>query len=468
VRAAPEAEEDTLKQNTLFALGAVTVLVVGAAAWVASRAPAGHSSAAPSSGLVFAALRERINDVSQVQITTSTESFTLARNEGGWGLSDKGGYPVDVSRVKALVVGLAELALVEEKTANAELWPKLELQDPTSAADAPSKRVRLSDSAGTVLADVIVGRSEFGGGTQSTLFVRKADGGPALEARGKVTVEGRASNWLDKQVTKLERTRVRDVTISHPDGHVLKIFRAAPELQDFSVADLPEGAELSWAGIAGGVAGALEYLSLEDVVPASEATFDEAQAVTARFTTFDGLAVTARTVEQDGKVFLKVQSAYDASLRAPDAVGPPPASEGEAATETPPTPPALKAVEDVQKEADATQARVAEWVYVLPGYSASNLRKRLDDLLKKPEDEAPLEMPPIAPEGGGGEAASEGGESALEIPPTLGEGEQQAPEAEEESGGEPKEPEQPAPADPGASGGSQGATPSGGSGPGGG
>lgn len=440
-----------MKQNTLFALGGLTVLIAGAAAWVASRAPAGQSSPATEGGLVLSALRARVNDVAQVQITTASESFTLARGASGWGLADKGGYPVDAGRVKALVVGLAELELVEEKTSNAELWPKLELQDPTSAPDAPSERVKLTDASGAALADVIVGRSEYGAGNQSTVFVRKADGGPALEALGRVTVEGRAANWLDKQVAKLERARVRDVTISHPDGHVLKVFRAAPELQDFSVADLPEGAELSWAGIAGGVAGALEYLSLEDVVPASQATFDEAQAVTARFTTFDGLAITARTVEQEGKVYLKVQSAYDASLRAPDAVGPPPAPEGEGEAEAPPPPAALKAVEEVQKEADTTQTRVAEWVYVLPGYSASNLRKRLDDLLKKPEEAEALPETPSTPEGG--EAGTEGGLPVVEEPPAPVEGEPKTPEVGEESGGKPEQPEQPAPADPGPGGG---------------
>jgi hypothetical protein len=432
-----------VKQNTLFALGAVTVIVAGAAAWVASRSPAGTSAAEHASGPLFPALREHVNDVAQVQITTSTESFTLARNEHGWGLADKGGYPVDVSRIKALIVGLSELSLIEEKTANPELWPKLEVQDPTSASDAPSKRVRLCDASGSVLADVIVGRSEYGGGNQSSIFVRKADGGPALEALGKVNVEGKASNWLDKQVAKLERARVRDVTISHPDGSVLKVFRAAPELQDFSVADLPEGAELAWAGIAGGVASALEYLSLEDVQPASQATFDDTQAVTARFTTFDGMAVTARTVEQDGKVLLKVQAEYDETLRAPEPVGPQDAApqEGE---EAPPPPPKLKAADEVSKEAESIQERVAEWVYVLPGYSASNLRKRLEDLLKKPEEELapPSETPQTTPEGGG--------EAVLEVPP-AGEvaPQEQAPAEGETSGIEPKpEPKQPEPTPP--------------------
>jgi hypothetical protein len=447
-----------LKQNTLVALGGLTLLVAGAAAWVATRSPASTKAAAQASGPLFASLRERVNDVAQVQITTATESFTLARKEGGWGLADKGGYPVDVSRVKALVVGLAELTLVEEKTANPQLWPKLELQDPTSAADAPSKRVRLSDGSGAVLADVIVGRSEFGGGNQSTIFVRKADGGPALEALGKLTVEGRAANWLDKQVAKLERARVRDVTISHPDGSVLKVFRAAPELQDFSVADLPEGAELSWPGIAGGVAGALEYLSLEDVQPAAEATFDESQAVTARFTTFDGLTVTARTVEQDDKVLLKVQSAYDETLRAPEPVGPEATPETEGA-DAPPPAPKLKAAEEVAKEAESLQTRVVEWVYVLPGYSASNLRKRLEDLLKKPEEqtEAMPEIPGLTPEGGGGEAGIEVPPAPAPVP-VVTEPEPQKPQEEEESGAEPKEPEAPAPPDPKAGSGGGGAS----------
>lgn len=397
-----------MNPKTLVTLGALAVVASGASILVlSSDRPAAESSAASGASLL-PELRARVNDVARIALLGGGEALVLEREGETWGLADKGGYPVDVNRVKALVVGLSELKLVEEKTANPEWFARLDLQDP-GGADVPSRGVRLEDAAGAVLADLVVGRSNPGRGpAQSTLFVRKTGGGPALEVRGSLNVDSRPTNWLDRQIAKVERKRVREVTVTHPDGEVLSVGRDSPDVNDFQVRDLPEGAELSWAGVAGGVAGALEYLNLEDVRPAAEVELDPARAVTTRFTTFDGLVVTARTLEQDdGKVLLAVEAAFDEGARAQEPVGPPePPAEGEEPEAPAEEPPEAvgKTVAEVQSEVEAINARVGSWVYVVPGYAGSNLRKRLDDLLKQEEaapagfdDELGLELDGLLP-----------------------------------------------------------------------
>lgn len=393
-----------MNQKTLFSLGAVALVATGAALFVLARdgAPAEARSGDRSS--LFPELRGRVNDVARITIEGGGSDLALERKDGAWGLPDKGGYPVEIDKVKALVVGLCELSRLEEKTSDPALYSKLDVQDP-GGADVPAKRVRLFDDSGGVLADLIVGRSNYGGGMgQSTLYVRKPDGGPALEVRGRVSVDSSPANWLNRQIAKLERTRVREVVVTHPEGEVLTLRRDAPEQNDFQVLELPQGAELSWAGVAGGVAGALEYLNLEDVRSAEASPLDAATSVSARFTTFDGLVVTTRTVEEGDKVLLAVSAAYDESARQSEPAGPTEAAAAEAeGAETPTDPadpsnpsnpanaakPAGKSPEEVQKEADEINARVGRWIFVVPGYAGSNLRKHLDDLLKKDEEPAP-------------------------------------------------------------------------------
>ena len=433
-----------MNPKTLTLLGGATVVVAALAAWFANRDPHGVEASPAADAPLFGELRERVNDVSGVTITTATESFTLSRGADGWGLADKGGYPVDAGRVKALVLGLSELTLVEQKTANPALFGKLDLQDPGSDPEAPSKRVRLTDPQGSVLADVIVGRASQGGGPGAgTLFVRRAEEGPALEARGRVTIEGRSSSWLDRAIAKLERKRVREVTIAHPDGETLRVYRESPDLQDFQVADLPEGAELSWPGVAGGLAGALEYLNLEDVEPAAEALFDANQAVTATFTTFDGLVVTARTVEQDDKTLLEVAARYDESARSPEPAGPPAAAEGEEGAPAPVPASIGKSPEEVTAEAGEIRSRVEGWVYVVPGYAGANLRKRMAELLKQPEEEADLQLDDTGLLQQGGLLEEDG---MVVVPADEG-GEPQVPEAPAEPV-EPVEPVEPAVGEP--------------------
>jgi hypothetical protein len=175
------------------------------------------------------------------------------------------------------------------------------------------------------------------------------------------------------------------------------VERPSTDVADFTVADLPEGAELSWPGVAGGVAGALEYLNLEDVRGA-DSPFDTAACVRTRFEAFDGLVVEADSLSEEGRVVVRVRASFEPGLRPSEPVGPPDA-EGEA-----PATPALKGVAEVEAEVAAINARVGSWLYVVPGYAGANLRKRMADLLAQPEvQEAdallpaePTEEPPSA------------------------------------------------------------------------
>lgn len=392
-----------MNQRTLSLLAAVTVGFCAAAAYFVNRSRPETAAQAKAGAPLLESLRGHVNDVARVRVTTADEVYTLERRDAGWGLLEKGGYPVDVDKVKALVVGLSELALVEEKTANPALFARLGVQDPGTTADTPSRRVELMDASGTVLADLVVGREVLARGAGDPhLYVRRPDGGPALEVQGRVRVDDASSALLDREIAKLERKRVARVTVTHPDGEVLRVERPTADTADFTVADLPEGAELSWPGVAGGVAGALEYLNLEDVRP-GDAAFDAAAAVRTRFETFDGLVVTTESLEEEGRVLVRVQAAYDASLRPSEPVGPTEA-EGEQA------PPAVKAAAEVEAEAAAINARVGHWIYVVPGYAGSNLRKRMAELLAKPEEasaedaagaaEEPGEPPPEEPTAG--------------------------------------------------------------------
>lgn len=369
-----------MNTKSITLLSAVALGLGAAAVYVVTRSRPETTAQAKVGTPLFADLRARVNDVARVQVTTSDEVYTLSRGDAGWGLQEKGGYPVDVDKVKALVVGLSELELVEEKTANPALFSRLGVQDPSATSDTPSRRVVLSDASGAALADLVVGREvPARGGGDPHLYVRRPDGGPALEVRGRVRVEDASTALLDRQVAKLERTRVARVTVTHPDGEVLRVERPSSDVTDFSVADLPEGATLSWPGVAGGVAGALEYLNLEDVRP-GDAPFDAAAAVRTRFETFDGLVVTTESLEEDGRVLVRVQAAFEPTLRPAEPVGPPDA-EGQAPTAD------LKSAADVEAEAAAINARVGSWIYVVPGYAGSNLRKRVAELLATPETE---------------------------------------------------------------------------------
>jgi hypothetical protein len=403
-----------------FSILAVLALALVLAAIFANKHDA--EGASPGSGpgheqgaKFFGDLSQHVNDVAQVTVAapeatretapaagpdgapppvppSTSKTFEITKQGDAWGATEKGGYPVDAGKVKQLVVGLSELTTLEPMTKNKSYYAKLGVEDITEPK-AASKRVTLKDSGGKVLADVLIGqsaRAQGSNGSKPSLYVRRVGEEQAFEVSGSLNVAADASGWLDLDITKLESARVNRVVTSHPGGELLEVMKNAPEDKDFSVVGLPAGEELMWPGVADPIAGALQYLRLEDVQ--KNENFDMSGATTAEFTTFDGMRVTVKTVEKDGKTWATLSAAFDPSLRveAPTVVAPPPEGDKppDAAATPPPTPPkaARKSEDEVKKEVDELNKKCSPWVYVVPGYGAANLRKHMTDLLKKKEE----------------------------------------------------------------------------------
>lgn len=414
-----------------FSILAIAFVAAAVAAFFASR---GSDSSAASSTAGQKFLPDLVvNDVAQLTLAgpealedpinpedpseasapdapATVTTFVVKKEGESWGAADKGGYPIDVGKLKQLVIGLAEMRVVAEMTKKPEGHVKLGVQEITEPK-AESKRVTLRDSSGKVVADVLIGKPKqtrnFGG--KPSLYVRRVGENQVYEVTGQLSVAVDAASWLDREVAKLEAGRVRQVTTTHGDGTQLIVNKSAPEDANFAVEGLPADKELMWPGVANGIASALQYLNLEDVQK-SEGV-DLSGATITEYVTFDGMVVTVKTLEKDGKTWLGLSAAFDESkiVDVPTVVAPP--VEGEEAPVTPPpAKPVRKTPEEVKTEVAALNQKAGPWLYAVPGYSAANFRKKLDDLLKKDEPAVPMEgteeggvlelgNPPVAPPG---------------------------------------------------------------------
>ena len=67
---------------------------------------------------VFPALEGRSGDVHQVVLEQGEKTITLKKNDDGkgWGIVERGGYPVDAKKVREIVVKLSQAELIEPKT----------------------------------------------------------------------------------------------------------------------------------------------------------------------------------------------------------------------------------------------------------------------------------------------------------------------------------------------------------------
>ena len=247
------------------------------------------------------------------------------------------------------------------------------------------------DADGAVLADVVVGKPKSGHASPA-LYVRRHGEDQSWLVEGSIRAASALTSWVERKVLGIPADRMRGVDITHPDGEVLSVSRPDDTETSYDVAGVPEGRELSTPYAPSSVATALNYVSLEDVVPVGEIDFGGATRSTWR--TFDGLVATAETVERDGVHWTRFEFAYEES----EEVGPvAPPEEGE----QPETPDEADASAAIRAEVEELAAAHAAWAYAVGRSKAEAFTKRLEELLAEPDPVEPelpaLELPVDGP-----------------------------------------------------------------------
>lgn len=297
--------------------------------------------------LLLPDLRAQINAIDRITVRTGGAATvaTLIRRDKGWILAERHDYAADMGRIRKNLIALAGARILEEKTANPEFYPRLDVEDIDKVG---AGGLELTLAAGKDQTVILVGRPAAGGDDQ--FYVRRRGEATSWLVAASLDLPRQTSQWLDHRLTDIAAARVRSVTITHPGGEVLRIEKATAETKDFTVTGIPAGRELSYPAVANPVAGALADLTLDDAEPSAGFAAGTVKPITARFETFDGLILEAKTWK----------------LAAGDRV-----SFSVTAT-----------AEAVQAEAADLDARLAHWVYTLPEMKGEQLTRKLADLLQ--------------------------------------------------------------------------------------
>jgi len=409
-----------MNARTIQILGGATIVLALLAVW-AKRDHGGQSSDERTGGKLYPGLDAKVNLVTAVEIENKDEQYTLEKKGDAWTIAEKGGYPIQFDKIREIINAIASFEIVEPKTSKPELYERLAVQDPKSGSSDPeaanATRVALRDATGQVLADVIVGKPNASGESMasSSLFVRKNGEAQSYEVFGRATVGGTSTNWLDKEILKIPRERVRRVVTTHPDGERLEITKDERKDENFVAAEMPEGRELKYPAVTDQIGSALGYMMFEDVKPVSEVPFDDTGGTggICEYETWDGLRVTVKLAQQNEKYYAQFACTYDPTLRVePSTVTPPPAPPEGEGEPPPPAEEPLAAEEQVRAEAEKLSQKLAPWAFEIPGYRAKNFEMRIEELLKPLEAPAPAPVPPDEPppptDGGNGDGQGGG------------------------------------------------------------
>ena len=282
------------------------------------------------------------NDTTMVAIRApgDDEAVTLQRIDGQWLVSNRDNYAADIGKLRQLIIALAEANILEQKTSDPALYERLGVDDPETGG----KGTRVTVTGVDFEYAVILGNKTQG----KFRYARDVSAAPSYLVDKDPTLPAAADDWLLPDLFDISAQRVQRVSIVHADGETIVIAKDTEEQTDFSVLDIPNGRELSYATVANGIGGALASLKLESVRPRAEAP----STGTTEFLAWDGLTIRADIVTEGDKSWVSFSAAT---------------SEPESAS---------------ADEAAAINERLGNWQYQLPDYKKNLLLRRWADLLK--------------------------------------------------------------------------------------
>jgi hypothetical protein len=350
-----------MSRDKLLPLVAIAALLLGAGIWMSVHR-ANTQADLGSGQKVFADVTPALADIDTVKLSKGDGSrVTLQRSPTGWVVADRQ-YAADAARVRELLLGVANLKIIEHKTSDPANYSKLGVEAPESPT---ASSTLLEVVAGKKTWSLIVGKSVEG----RAIYVRKpADAASAL-VEPSLIVDPDQKRWIDRLITDVPGSGIHDISVRPATGIAYLLTRAKRDDADLTLSPVPKGRSAAPAMSIDAQADTLQSFHFDDVrtTPASPAAATD-HAV---FRTFDGQVFEFSGHREAQKAFVTIAASRDATLASQ--FPPTPAKPG--------VPAAPAAAPDHAVEILSARAKGVE--YEIPVYKYEALFKKQEDLLEK-------------------------------------------------------------------------------------
>jgi hypothetical protein len=416
-----------MNAKTLYALvGAAIVALLAAVLINSSKRP--QSDAAAQAQRLLPELRDHVNEVNAITLTGGDNKVlaTLKRGADGWTVAEKANYPADVAKIREFLIKLDQATLIEQKTSSDKRYAELGVNDVT-AKDAKGVLVELGGLAQPL--KLIIGN--FNGGGGGGTFVRRAGDPQSWLANGNLTVAKNTADWEKRDLTDIAATRLQSLTLTNPEGKVVKAFKQQRSDTNFKVADVPGGREVSSEFASNGLGSVLANLRADDASPAKDMAPPE-KVHKAQYAAFDGLVIDVTAWDKDGKDYAqfvahldtaaanadidseqaRAKADYDAAVVAANkkvadeksTTGKDAEANAKAASAVPKPLAVSDAAKDradkldaLNKEIETLNKTFSGWTFAIPSYKFTDMSKSMDDMLKPLEQKKPEDAKKPAP-----------------------------------------------------------------------
>jgi len=382
------------KRPLLTLAGAALVVAIGAI-WVSIASRPERSTQADQR--VLPSLAESLDSVSEVRLSRADgAATTLQRRDGGWFVAQRN-YRADTAKLRALLIELAGLRVVEQKTSDPAHYATLGVEDENAVQ---SHSVRIDIVAGAHTWSLLLGKQAQPDGN----YVRVSSSSAALWAQPRVEADPQPARWIQARVLDIPADQVQHVAIhplSSPAYWLAREPRGAP---DFTLHGVPPGRKAGSNALIDAVGGVLARLNVEDVKERAPGSLEKASQ--ASFRTFDGLQIALDGTRDQSSAWIRIHAGVDVDTAKQFALGQKSAasesksganaSANKAAGSAPGASLASEAgtqKPDPAAQAAAINSRAQAYEFQIPVYQYDQIFRPVSDLL------APLAQKTVGPAG---------------------------------------------------------------------
>lgn len=331
-----------------------------------------------TNALLYPALMDELSGVDTLKFKSAQDEFELKKQGEDWYIPQRFNYLADFNEVKRILIDIANVHILENKTSDASKLGILGLNQP-GQDDSEALQIDMMKGDEKVAGIVIGKQRELPLETGPRQFyVRRSGENHAYLVEGYLQISPVMLNWVKTEITNVERERIASVDIIQPNGDKATIINTGQK-DKFGTPEDRENTIFKYAQLGYDIAGTLTHLRMEDVQPAKGFSRNGAEVVKAQFKTFDGLVVTTETSFNDGIYFTTLSAEFD-----PNAIKPAPQDIQETNK--------LKTPEQVKQEVAQLNKLLSPWVYRVSGFVGTNLMRAKSDLVVTRNQEIP--MPP--------------------------------------------------------------------------
>lgn len=356
------------RKRTLKIL-AIAAAVASLAAMVAQGLSRDRTGNGFETRLAFPGLEVSLDDVAKIEIQTKDLAFTVVKADDGedWGVAERGWYPVRADELRALLWGLGDLELVEQKTSRAQRHKSIGLVAPEDGGDAT--RIRVLNADNVALAAALFGIPEGAETLDGRLrtWLRMDGDNQTWLGEGRLEIEPALEEWLDLDFLDVDADRIASVFTTpgtaSQGSDAFAIQRPDQDTYNFELLDIYKGEKVSGPTVANGLGRALIAMTFSDALPANRIGFDNASIV--RYETFDGLALTLRVRRYEENYWITLAAE---TFRVNE-----PASDG------------APSMEDIDAQALAINERASHWAFRIAEWKGEQLTIARSSMIKKPD-----------------------------------------------------------------------------------